>query len=156
MKIFFLTAIATATCALFPATTFAADSNLEITEDQQEISISDDISAQTQHYNYNFGRVRINRSESTSFTLRNRGNYPIYINDINISGESFQENDNCPRILLRGYSCRIRVRFQPYYVGFFQGRLEVNLTPAEDIRVNLRGRGVRGNNDGGGDWGIVD
>lgn len=151
MKILFLTAITAATCALFPVMTFASTSDLEVTEDEQEISLGTDVGIQVQRFNYNFGRVRVNRSEATSFTLRNRGNYPIYINDIDVEGESFRGNDNCPRILVRGDSCRIRVRFEPYYVGTFRGQLNIELTPSEDIRVNLRGRGVRGGGGGGGD-----
>lgn len=150
MKVLFLTAITAATCALFPVATFASNSDLEVTEDEQEISLGNDVSAQVQRYNYNFGRVRINRSEVASFSLRNRGNFPIYINDIDLDGDGFRKNDNCPRILLRGDGCRVRVRFEPDYVGRYEGQLEINLTPTEDIRVNLRGRGVRGG--GGGDW----
>jgi len=151
MKILFLTAITAAACALFPVATFASTSDLEVTEDDQEISLGSDVSAQVQRYHYNFGRVRVNRSEATSFTLRNRGNFPIYINDIDVDGEGFDGHDNCPRILVRGDGCRIRVRFTPYYVGTFRGRLEIELTPSEDIRVILRGRGVRGGGGGGGD-----
>lgn len=150
MKILFATTLATITCALFPVTTFAATSDLEVTQ-ENEISLNDGIHAQTERYRYNFGQVRVNRSATTSFSLRNRGGIPIYINDIDIEGNGFRKNDNCPRILTRGDSCRVRVRFEPNSVGRYEGRLDIELTPNEDIRVDLRGRGVRGGR-GGGDW----
>jgi hypothetical protein len=149
MKILIVSALTSAVCALFPITTFASQSDLEVTEDH-EISINGEVNT-LEHYNYNFGRVRVNRSASASFTLRNRGNFPIYINDIDVDGDGFDESENCPRILTRGNSCRVRVRFEPRNVGTYRGRLEINLTPSEDIRVDLRGRGVRGGG-GGGDW----
>lgn len=151
MKILFVTTLTTISCALFPVTTFAATPDLEITQ-ENEISLNDDIHAQTERYRYNFGQVRVNRSETTSFSLRNRGSLPIYINDIDIEGNGFRKNDNCPRILTRGDSCRVRVRFEPHSVGRYEGRLDIELTPNEDIRVDLRGRGVRGGRGGGGDW----
>lgn len=150
MKLLFATTLTTITCALFPVTTFAGPSDLEITQ-ENEISINDDIQAQTERYRYNFGQVRVNRSAVASFSLRNRGSFPIYINDIDIEGDGFRKNDNCPRILTRGDSCRVRVRFQPRDTGRYEGRLDIELTPSEDIRVDLRGRGVRGGR-GGGDW----
>ena len=149
MKILLVTTLTTITCALFPVTTFAATSDLEIMQ-ENEISLGNDVHIQ-ERYRYNFGQVRVNRSETASFSLRNRGGFPIYINDIDIEGDGFRKSDNCPRILTRGDSCRVRVRFQPRETGRYEGRLDIELTPSEDIRVDLRGRGVRGGR-GGGDW----
>lgn len=146
MKILLVSALTTAACALFPITTFAYSSDLEVTK-EQEISVDGDVNI-LERYRYNFGRVRINRSETATFTLRNRGSIPLYIQDIDLDGAGFRKSDNCPRILARGNSCRVRVRFEPDYVGIYRGQLEIDLTPAEDVRVELRGRGVRG----GGNW----
>lgn len=146
MKILIISALTTAACAVFPITTFANLSDLEVTQDQ-EISVDGNVNA-LEHYNYNFGRVRVNRSATATFTLRNRGSIPLYIQDIDIDGDGFRKSDNCPRILARGNSCRVRVRFEPYEVGNYRGRLDIDLTPASDVRVDLRGRGVRG----GGNW----
>ena len=148
MKILIMSALTTAACAFFPMTTFANTSDLEVTEDH-EISVDSDVNI-LERYRYNFGRVRVNRSATASFTLRNRGSIPLYIQDIDLDGAGFRKSDNCPRILARGNSCRVRVRFEPNYVGDYRGQLEIDLTPAEDVRVDLRGRGVRGG--GGGDW----
>jgi hypothetical protein len=146
MKILIISALTSAACALFPMTTFASASDLEITQDN-EISIGD-VNTETERYNYNFGRVRVNRSATASFSIRNRSSIPVYINDIDISGGGFRKNDNCPRLLTRGNSCQVRVRFEPWNTSDYRGRLDINLTPNEDIRVDLRGRGVRNN----GNW----
>ena len=144
MKTLFISAFATLACAFLPMMTFASDQGLEISE-EQELPVGD-VQAQ-EEYDYNFGQVRVNRSATTSFTLRNRGGVPLYVQDIDISGVGFRKSDNCPRILARGNSCQIRVRFEPNTEGRYRGQLDINITPASDIRVNLRGRGI-----GRGGW----
>jgi len=112
-------------------------------EDSLEISAADEAGALVQNYNYNFGGVRIFSRARAVFTLRNNLRLPIYINDIKLEGdEAFYADDNCPRLLFQGDSCRIRVVFEPRRFQQYRGSLEVQLTPTEDIRVRLRGRGV--------------
>ncbi|MFS4459447.1 choice-of-anchor D domain-containing protein [Bdellovibrio sp. HCB2-146] len=139
MKLFLIVSI----LSLLPMATFAADVT-PAAEQEYEVNIDgDDVNVQ-EHYNYNFGRVRVGNSESATFTLRNRGRIPVYINDIDLDGDNaFHENDNCPRLLLRGQGCRIRVRFRPMDTGRYQAELNIELTGASDIEIDLRGRGVR-------------
>ena len=140
MKLFLIVSI----LSLLPMTTFAAEATAETQADEYEVNIDDnDVNVQA-HYNYNFGRVRVGNSESATFTLRNRGRIPVYINDIDLDGDNaFHKNDNCPSLLFRGQSCRIRVRFHPQDTGRYHAELEIELTGAEDIEIDLRGRGVR-------------
>lgn len=112
---------------------------------KNEIVITEDNEAGTEavNYNYNFGNVRVNRGESTSFTVRNNGRLPFLVDRIRISGDSdFRQNNNCPRVLFRGARCSIRVSFRPQSTGNKSARLEIDLTGSQDINVRLRGRGV--------------
>ncbi len=121
------------------------DVSAEAQFDDNVIVLNDDLRTQDREYFYNFGRVRVNRTASTVFYLRNQGRTPIYINDIDANGSGFKRNDNCSNFLFSGQSCRIRVSFRPTHPGRYEGELEVELTGAEDIRVELRGRGVNRN-----------
>lgn len=103
---------------------------------------SDELEALVQTYFYNFGRTRLFRIKSISFDLRNRRFVPIRINNIHIFGNGFFQRENCPEYLFFGQRCTIRIFFRPNYVGFFNGRLIVNLSGAESIRVFLSGRGI--------------
>lgn len=108
----------------------------EIQLDESNVQI------EAKDYYYNFGYVRIGQHASTRFTLSNNGRFPIYIDSIKINGPSFSSNNNCPRFLLKGHSCRIRVGFAPYAIGQYSGDLKINLTGSQDVIVHLRGRGV--------------
>lgn len=117
------------------------------THNEQNIDISgneDQVKPQVRYLFYNFGRVRLFDTETATFTLRNRGNYPIYINDIDVSGNNFRGSENCPSLLWPGQRCRIWVSFRPNYIATFNGRVDIWLTGAEDVIIYLRGRGVWG------------
>lgn len=112
-------------------------------ERTHEISLGGEAGTLDRDYYYNFGPVRIFDEERATFFLRNTGRIPIYINDIDLRGANvFSGGDNCPRILFQGDRCRIRVVFEPRRLMVYRANLEINLTPAEDITIHLRGRGV--------------
>jgi len=113
-------------------------------EESFQINLNQEVQIQDQDYYYNFGRTPINTSRSVRFYLRNDGRFPIYINDINIQGEGFRQNENCPNFLFQGQRCSVRVVFRPTHIGPHNGRLDFELTAAEDIQIHLRGRGVFG------------
>lgn len=139
MKLFLIVSI----LSLLPMATFATDATPASQPEEYEINIDGKEVDVQAHYNYNFGRVRVGSSESATFTLRNRSRIPVYINDIDLDGDNaFQDRDNCPRILLQGQGCRVRVRFHPQFPGRYEAELNIELTGADDIEVDLRGRGV--------------
>ncbi|MNS94443.1 hypothetical protein D3C72_1286610 [compost metagenome] len=107
-----------------------------------EINIGDETEIKTINYNYNFGRVYVGDRRNAIFTLRNSSSLPIIIQDIDIDGEGFNGGDNCPRVLLRGDRCSVRVSFRPYNNGQYRGEVDMELSGHEDIRIRLRGRGV--------------
>lgn len=108
-----------------------------------DISSEGEVGTLVQNYYYNYGGVRIFDRARAVFTLRNDRRIPIYINDIRLTGDNvFYADDNCPRLLFQGDRCRIRVFFEPRRLLQYRGALEIQLTPTEDIRVHLRGRGV--------------
>lgn len=107
------------------------------------INVSDEATTLDRDYYYNFGRVRLFEERRATFFLRNNSGFPMYINDFDLSGPpAFDYAENCPQILFRGQQCRIRVFFQPRSVGVKRGELQIELTPQEDVVLNLRGRGV--------------
>ena len=103
----------------------------------------DEVQTQTEDYYVNFGRVYTGDRRTAVFTLRNRGSLPIIVQDIDIDGNGFRGSDNCPRILTRGDRCSIRVTFRPRQQGQYRGQVDIELSGHEDIRIHLRGRGVR-------------
>ncbi|BEV69658.1 hypothetical protein AB1A81_15210 [Bdellovibrio bacteriovorus] len=107
------------------------------------INVTDEATTLDRDYYYNFGRVGLFEERRATFFLRNNSGLPMYINDFDLSGPpAFDYAENCPQILFRGQQCRIRVFFQPRTVGLKRAELEIELTPQEDIVLNLRGRGV--------------
>ncbi|WP_413568520.1 hypothetical protein ACLWBD_13420 [Bdellovibrio sp. HCB117] len=124
---------------------FAQDVNDKTSNEETfEIVLGEqgDVEAQTRHFYYNFGRTYLNQTKSARFYIRNTGGLPIYFNDFDISGNGFWYNENCPRLLFSGQRCSVRVYFRPNYIGNFNGRLDIEMTGAEDIRIHLRGRGI--------------
>lgn len=107
-----------------------------------EINIGDETEIKTENYSYNFGRVYVGDRRNATFTLRNSSSLPIIIQDIDINGNGFDGGDNCPRVLLRGDRCRVRVSFRPHNNGQYRGEVDMELSGHEDIRIRLRGRGV--------------
>lgn len=121
----------------------AQEGSESVYEHNHEIVFGDGVQAQDRDYYFNFGRVRLFREVRANFYLRNNTSIPIYINDLDLNGsDAFSFRDNCPRLLFRGQQCRIRVFFEPRYLGLHRGDLELELTPQEDIVLHLRGRGV--------------
>ncbi|MNL37928.1 hypothetical protein D3C87_1601050 [compost metagenome] len=122
---------------------FYEEPNLQ-EEEVYEIPLDTELDVQDINYNFNFGNVRVSRSRSTVFYLRNTGRLPYIINDIDIDGggNQFRESNNCPRILFRGARCSVRVTFRPNSTGQKRATLEIERTGAQDVNVRLRGRGV--------------
>ncbi|MFV8257494.1 hypothetical protein ACNQKP_06805 [Bdellovibrio bacteriovorus] len=107
------------------------------------INVTDDTTTLDRDYYYNFGRVRLFDDKRATFYLRNNSGFPMYINDFDMNGDyAFDYSENCPQILFRGQQCRIRVFFEPRSLGLHRAELEIELTPQEDVVLNLRGRGV--------------
>lgn len=128
-----------------PAIAQDTSETVDTTEQTFEISLEDNIESFAQTYYYNYGRVRVNRSASAVFYITNNGRSPIYINDVDIDGDAYSGGDNCPRLLFAGQRCRARVTFRPPSVGQHFGEVEFELSGSQDVKVELRGRGVRNN-----------
>jgi hypothetical protein len=111
------------------------------TDEEYTISITEDSVTVQESYNYNFGFVKKGKSETARFRLRNNGNYPFYINDIDTSGKAFSHKENCGGTLWPGQSCRATVKFAPKEVGQYNGILYFDLIGRSDIWVYLRGWG---------------
>lgn len=128
------------TASLFlTAPVFAQEMDATENTDEAVISITEDSVTVLETYNYNFGWVKKNKSESARFRLRNNGNYPFYINDIDTWGKYFSHTENCGGVLWPGQSCRATVKFAPKKVGSWSGALRFDLVGRSDINVNLSG-----------------
>ncbi|WP_413586737.1 choice-of-anchor D domain-containing protein [Bdellovibrio sp. HCB274] len=136
-------AIMLLTSALFLTVPVFAQGTEEFDHAQDDgvITITEDSVSVQESYNYNFGFVRKGKSETARFRIRNNGNYPFYINDIDTSGRAFSHKENCGGVLWPGQSCRATVKFAPKQVGSFSGSLHFDLIGRSDIWVYLRGIG---------------
>lgn len=107
------------------------------------LSVTDDMTVLDRDYYFDFGRTRLYQDKRATFYLRNSSSLPMYINDFDIRGHNaFDYSENCPRVLFRGQQCRLRVSFEPRQLGQHRAELEIEITPQEDVILNLRGRGV--------------
>lgn len=95
-----------------------------------------------QYYNYNFGQVPVNSVRSANFYLRSTGSGNLYLNRIDLYGQGFYGNANCPHVLPPGYQCNVWVQFRPWYQGSYSGQL-IFRTSAGNFIVNLYGWGTR-------------
>jgi hypothetical protein len=133
------------TALLFATPGLAQNPDIQETASPEIYEIElNEVQTERADYFYNFGPTRINDRRSATFSIRNNNSIPVYINDINIEGDGFRARDNCPRLLFRGDRCTVLVTFRPFDTGQYRGTLDFDLTGTQDIRVNLRGRGVRG------------
>lgn len=95
-----------------------------------------------QYYYYDFGQVPVNTSRSARFTLTSTGSQPLYINNVQLYGQGFFSNSNCPFVLPPGCRCEAWVDFRPWCEGNYNGQL-IFSTNAGNYIVNLCGWGVR-------------
>src|SRR5438445_7820599 len=117
--------------AVFLANPALAQDEYVNSDNQIVVHDESDLQVEAKNYYYNFGGVPVGRHAIARFTLSNNGRFPFYIDSINIEGAGFERKDNCPKLLFSGQSCRIVVRFTPYFFGQHMGALKINLTGSQ-------------------------
>jgi hypothetical protein len=93
-----------------------------------------------QYYRYDFGSTSRNFPVYRDFYLRNDRPGDLMVHQIAVSGGDFFASHNCPTYLPAGYSCTMRVRFQPWNEGFSTGRMYVD-TSSGLITMDFTGYG---------------
>ena len=96
----------------------------------------------TRYYSYSFGDVRVNSSRWADFNFNNRGPEAVKIDRIDLWGQFFHGQTNCPAVLAAGAACRVSVEFRPVFDGYTTGRLSF-LTSSGDVVIDLSGWGRR-------------
>jgi hypothetical protein len=91
-------------------------------------------------YTYDFGQWPVGTTAYKDLYFSNNGSWPLYISGIYISGISYQAIHHCPVRLQSGYRCMIRVIFQPWNTGYFNGQLDIQ-TDRGPLTVLLGGWG---------------
>ena len=72
-----------------------------------------------------FGGVQINTTVQSTATLSNRGDAPLFVSSINISGNAYSQINNCPPSLDPAASCNITISFSPNELTYYGGQLTV-------------------------------
>lgn len=108
--------------------------------DENTIIIKDG-SLQTQvSYSYQYRSTSLHNRSVARFRIFNHGSSAIYLESVALEGRSFTVSNSCLRILLPGRNCPISVSFTPKNLGNHSGRLDIDLTGAQNIHIYLSGR----------------
>lgn len=90
---------------------------------------------------FDFGKVPLNETYYTIFTLNAPKDKDLKISEIGITGEMFQGYTECGDTLPKGTSCDSEIDFTPTSLGPHKGQFWVR-TDQGDVVVDLTGEGV--------------
>jgi len=95
-----------------------------------------------------FGQLEVGDTALETIELRNTGDRPVTIFDIDFLGDdAFQiDGGDCEKTLEPGDSCEIEVEFLPEEPGSFEGELEVE-TSVGELDAQLSGEGAPSNQE---------
>lgn len=97
-----------------------------------------------------FGKVAVGGESVRTIELRNTGELPVNLSDINLTGTSFSFSGprypgvrgTCGRLILTGM-CKLEIRFTPGLVGQETGLLVLKGEAGEKVQLRLRGEGTQ-------------
>ncbi len=95
----------------------------------------------------NVGRVCVGKTVDTSLLVRNPGNAPLHISNVNFDGStSFSVNETFPQTVDSNNSRRVPLRFTPTLLGDFEARLGFECNGdwlfTTDTLFYIRGTGI--------------
>lgn len=90
---------------------------------------------------FDFGKVPLNETYYTIFTLTAPADKDLKITEVGISGDMFQGFTECGDTLPKGTSCDSEVNFTPTSLGTHTGQFWFR-TDQGDVVVDLTGEGV--------------
>jgi hypothetical protein len=90
---------------------------------------------------HSFGKVEINSTVSSHWNLRAKSDQALHIQKVNINGESYALETNCPEVLSPSEKCTVRAFFTPKHQGLQSGSLVVDLY-TEQFIIEMSGEGV--------------
>ncbi len=105
---------------------------------QAQSAVSLEAQGRDQYYNYSFGSVFENTRAYADFTLTARGDAPLEVRRILISGIMYDAYSNCPQILAPMQTCTIRAFYWPRSRGPHWGELTLMLNEG-NIYIRLFG-----------------
>lgn len=108
--------------------------------DENTIIIKDGTLQTQVSYSYQYRNTPLHNRAVARFRIFNHGSSAIYVENVTLEGRSFTASNNCLRILLPGRNCPITVSFTPKTLGNHSGRLDVDMTGAQNIHIYLTGR----------------
>ncbi len=93
---------------------------------------------------YLFGFVEVGESKDGKVYLINTGDSILQINEVSISGDSFQivENICQSAVLYKGDFCYIKISFSPSNIGLKKGNLKIKSSDPEKPETNIPLEGV--------------
>lgn len=110
------------------------------TPEENAIIIKDG-NLQTQvSYSYQFRNTPLHTRSVSHFRIFNHGSSAIYVESVALEGRSYTASNRCSRILLPGRNCFIAISFTPKGSGTHSGRLDIDMTGAQNIHIYLSGR----------------
>ncbi|GEM_PF-6457683 len=110
---------------------------------EENTIIIKDGSLQTQvSYSYQYRNTPPHTRSVARFRIFNHGSSAIYVESVALEGRYFMASNNCMRVLLPGRNCPITVSFIPKSLGNHSGRLDIDMTGAQNIHIYLSGRSL--------------
>jgi preprotein translocase subunit SecE len=87
----------------------------------------------------NFGSISINEEKTLELTISNNGSAPLPIENLTITGSTFQSADksNCLLVLAGFTSCKINIRFLSAAAGTFNEKLVIQASLATNNFANV-------------------